>query len=130
MILFVFSKSLHGKKDHQNKLLANCIAQTEALLNGTYKKEVETPFKVFDGNKPSNTIVIKKLTPNSLGKLLAMYEHKLFCQGILWNIFSFDQWGVELGKKLAKTTLTAIEINNTTMINNSSTKGLLKKVNS
>lgn len=125
-----FSKSLHEKEDHQNKLVANCIAQTEALLTGTYNTEIETPFKVFNGNKPSNTIVIEKLTPNSLGKLVAMYEHKLFCQGILWNIFSYDQWGVELGKKLAKTTLTAIENNDTSNINNPSTQRLLKKVNS
>ena len=97
--------------------MSNYFAQTEALLNGKTKAEVEaefegqnlsaekikelTPFKVFEGNKPTNTIFIKKLTPESLGKLIAMYEHKIFVQGIIWNIYSYDQFGVELGKQLA-----------------------------
>jgi len=104
-----FCESLHGNEDHQNKLLANCFAQTEALLQGTYGSEIENNFKVFDGNKPTNTILIEKLSPTSLGSLIAMYEHKLFVQGVIWNIFSYDQWGVELGKKLAKGTLIAIQ---------------------
>lgn len=107
----VFSESLYGNKDHQNKLLANCFAQTEALLQGTYGTDVASPFKSFSGNKPTNTILIEKLTPQSLGSLIALYEHKLFVQGIIWNIFSFDQWGVELGKTLAKTILPLIESN-------------------
>jgi glucose-6-phosphate isomerase len=104
-----FAKSLHGNQDHQDKLISNFLAQTEALLNGKTKAKVEAegtkeaivPFKVFKGNKPTNTIFINKLSPESLGKLIAMYEHKIFVQGIIWNIFSYDQFGVELGKQLA-----------------------------
>ncbi|WP_298494444.1 glucose-6-phosphate isomerase [uncultured Algibacter sp.] len=104
-----FAKSLHGNQDHQDKLTSNFLAQTEALLNGKTKAEVEAegtsssivPFKIFKGNKPTNTIYIEKLSPESLGKLIAMYEHKIFVQGIIWNIFSYDQFGVELGKQLA-----------------------------
>jgi glucose-6-phosphate isomerase len=104
-----FTKSLHGNQDHQDKLTSNFLAQTEALLNGKTKEEVVgegtrddiTPFKIFQGNKPTNTIFINKLSPESLGKLIAMYEHKIFVQGIIWNIFSYDQFGVELGKQLA-----------------------------
>ncbi|GAL69675.1 glucose-6-phosphate isomerase [Jejuia pallidilutea] len=104
-----FTKSLHGNTDHQDKLISNFLAQTEALLNGKTKAQVEdedtpesiVPFKVFEGNKPTNTIFINKLTPESLGKLIAMYEHKIFVQGVIWNIFSYDQFGVELGKQLA-----------------------------
>ncbi|MFS4482575.1 glucose-6-phosphate isomerase [Hyunsoonleella sp. 2307UL5-6] len=104
-----FTQSLHGNQDHHDKLISNFLAQTEALLNGKTKEEViaegtpETiiPFKVFEGNKPTNTVFIKKLTPESLGKLIAMYEHKIFVQGVIWNIFSYDQFGVELGKQLA-----------------------------
>ncbi|APY11183.1 glucose-6-phosphate isomerase [Seonamhaeicola sp. S2-3] len=104
-----FTKSLHGNQDHQDKLISNFLAQTEALLNGKTENQVKDegtqkdiiPFKVFEGNKPTNTIFIKKLTPESLGKLIAMYEHKIFVQGVIWNIFSYDQFGVELGKQLA-----------------------------
>jgi len=96
-----FSESLYGNKSHHAILMANFHAQTEALLNGTFDEKVENIFKTFKGNKPSNSILIKKLTPKNLGSLLAMYEHKLFVQGVVWNIFSYDQWGVELGKKLA-----------------------------
>ena len=104
-----FTKSLHGNQDHQDKLTSNFLAQTEALLNGKTEAEVVAegtqkdiiPFKVFQGNKPTNTIYINKLSPESLGKLIAMYEHKIFVQGIIWNIFSYDQFGVELGKQLA-----------------------------
>ena len=112
-----FAKSLYGNVDHQNKLISNFIAQTEALMKGKSLSEVESsgndsfinPFKVFNGNKPTNTILIDKLTPESLGKLIALYEHKIFVQGIIWNIFSYDQFGVELGKKLANTILDEIE---------------------
>ncbi|OBQ57186.1 glucose-6-phosphate isomerase [Tamlana sp. s12] len=104
-----FAKSLHGNQDHQDKLTSNFLAQTEALLNGKTEDEVIAegtaeaiiPFKIFQGNKPTNTIYVEKLSPESLGKLIAMYEHKIFVQGIIWNIFSYDQFGVELGKQLA-----------------------------
>lgn len=120
-----FKKSLKGNKKHQFKLLSNFIAQTEALMKGKNKLEVKeeldsigmdineqekiTPFKIFEGNKPSNTILIDKLTPSSLGKLIALYEHKIFVQGVIWNIYSYDQWGVELGKQLAGKILKDIE---------------------
>lgn len=120
-----YKESLHGDVDHHNKLMANFFAQTEALMNGKtpdeVRKELENqklsaaeietllPFKVFEGNKPTNTILVHKLTPKSLGALIALYEHKIFVQGVVWNIFSFDQWGVELGKQLAKNILTDIE---------------------
>ncbi|NBW28746.1 MAG: glucose-6-phosphate isomerase [Flavobacteriaceae bacterium] len=116
-----FVNSLHGDKDHHDKLMSNFFAQTEALLNGKSEEQVRnefkkqgvsnenadylTPFKVFEGNKPTNTILIKKLTPETLGSLIAMYEHKIFVQGVIWNIFSYDQWGVELGKQLANSIL-------------------------
>ncbi|MFK7811631.1 MAG: glucose-6-phosphate isomerase [Maribacter sp.] len=120
-----FKKSLYGNTDHNNKLMANFFAQTEALMNGKTGDEVRAeleakqmsdieiqkllPFKIFEGNNPTNTILIDKLTPNSLGALIALYEHKIFVQGIIWNIFSYDQWGVELGKQLAGATLKDIE---------------------
>lgn len=121
-----FSESLYGNQDHQNKLMANFLAQTEALLQGTEGTEVATNFRKFEGNKPTNTLLIKKLTPHSLGSLIALYEHKLFVQGIVWNIFSYDQWGVELGKKIGLTTLEAIESDGNTK--NASTNNLLKKI--
>ena len=128
-----FTKSLHGNQDHHDKLTSNFLAQTEALLNGKTEAEVLAegtrediiPFKIFQGNKPTNTIFINKLSPESLGKLIAMYEHKIFVQGIIWNIFSYDQFGVELGKQLASKILQ--EFNN--VENNehdSSTQNLLK----
>ncbi|MGB5553856.1 MAG: glucose-6-phosphate isomerase [Flavobacteriaceae bacterium] len=119
-----FKQSLYGDKDHHDKLMANFFAQTEALMNGKTPEEVRSeladkmgeadlekllPFKVFAGNKPTNTILIDKLTPSSLGALIAMYEHKIFVQGVIWNIFSYDQWGVELGKQLAGTILKDIQ---------------------
>lgn len=127
-----FTKSLHGNQDHQDKLMSNFLAQTEALLNGKTEAEVVAegtpsdivPFKIFQGNKPTNTIFINKLTPESLGKLIAMYEHKIFVQGIIWNIFSYDQFGVELGKQLASKILQ--EFNNTAANeHDSSTQNLL-----
>ena len=136
-----YKESLHGDKDHHNKLMANFFAQTEALLNGKTMNEVQKelerehrsqneikallPFKVFQGNKPSNTILINKLTPKSLGALIAMYEHKIFVQGVIWNIFSFDQWGVELGKQLATSILKDIEGSEISH-HDSSTLGLLR----
>ena len=122
--------------------MSNFFAQTEALMNGKTEDEVlkelnelkysedqikrVLPFKIFHGNKPSTSILIKKLTPKSLGKLISMYEHKIFVQGVIWNIFSFDQWGVELGKKLANDILTEIQ-SETTFSHDSSTKALIKK---
>ena len=128
-----FTQSLHGNKDHQNKLISNFIAQTEALMKGKSLVEVKKskqdkfniPFKVFEGNKPTNTILIDKLTPKSLGKLIALYEHKIFVQGVIWNIFSYDQFGVELGKKLANTVLDDIQ-NNSSNNHDSSTNNLIK----
>lgn len=135
-----FKNSLHGDVDHHNKLMANFFAQTEALMNGKtggeVKQELEEqglsveklqkilPFKIFEGNKPTNTILIDKLTPKSLGALVALYEHKIFVQGVIWNIFSYDQWGVELGKQLAKNILSDIE-NSTIGKHDSSTLNLL-----
>ncbi|CAI8273539.1 MAG: Glucose-6-phosphate isomerase [Flavobacteriaceae bacterium] len=128
-----FTQSLYGNKDHQNKLISNFIAQTEALMKGKSLAEVKKsnkdnfniPFKVFEGNKPTNTILIDKLTPKSLGKLIALYEHKIFVQGVIWNIFSYDQFGVELGKKLANTVLDDIQ-NNSSNNHDSSTNNLIK----
>jgi glucose-6-phosphate isomerase len=120
-----FKHSLYGDTNHHNKLMANFFAQTEALMNGKTKDEVISElkakghskeeiaglaaYKVFEGNNPTNTFLIDKLTPTSLGSLIALYEHKIFVQGIVWNIFSYDQWGVELGKQLAGTILKEIE---------------------
>ncbi|MDO6801008.1 glucose-6-phosphate isomerase [Wenyingzhuangia sp. 1_MG-2023] len=106
-----FEESLYGKVDHHKKLMANFYGQQDALCFGKTKEQVienvapdaiELPFKVFTGNRPSNCITASKLSPNSLGKIIAMYEHKIFVQGVIWNIFSFDQFGVELGKEMAK----------------------------
>ena len=123
-----FVQPLYGDEDHHDKLMSNFFAQTEALMNGKTKEQVQAefdkqglsevqaksllPFKVFTGNKPTNTILIQKLTPKSLGSLIALYEHKIFVQGIIWNIFSFDQWGVELGKQLATSILEEIKSQN------------------
>jgi glucose-6-phosphate isomerase len=119
-----FIQPLHGNKDHHDKLMSNFFAQTEALLNGKSEAQVKAefdkqgvtaekaafllPFKVFRGNKPTNTVLIDKLTPETLGSLVALYEHKIFVQGVIWNIFSYDQWGVELGKQLANSILDEI----------------------
>lgn len=137
-----FKRSLFEDKNHHDKLMANYFAQTEALLNGKSEEEVEEelkfknfkqeeidrikPFKVFEGNKPTNTILIDKLTPESMGKLIAMYEHKIFVQGVIWNIFSYDQWGVELGKQLASKILAEFESEDVDN-HDSSTRNLLKK---
>lgn len=124
-----FCESLHGNKENHNILMANFFAQTEALWVGTYNENIENSFKSFDGNKPTNTLLIKKLTPKNLGSLIALYENKIFVQGIIWNIFSYDQWGVELGKTVAKGTLNAIENKNLGAIKNPSTQNLIKKFN-
>lgn len=121
-----FNESMHGNSENHAILMANFFAQTQALWEGTHNKTVETPFKSFEGNKPTNTILIKKLTPKNLGSLIALYEHKLFVQGIVWNIFSYDQWGVELGKTVAKETLKAIVKNQAEIVDNQSTTSLLE----
>ena len=104
-----FVHANHEVGDHQNLLMANFFAQTEALAFGKTREEVEAegvpahqvPHRTFPGNHPTNTILAERLTPYTLGQLVAIYEHKVFTQGTIWNINSFDQWGVELGKKLA-----------------------------
>lgn len=123
-----YKQSLHGNTEHQQILLANCFAQSEALLRGTKDSKVENSYQQFEGNKPSNTLLIDKLTPKSLGSLIAMYEHKIFVQGVIWNIYSFDQWGVELGKKIAKSTLKAIKGQEPELVKNASTAALIKKL--
>jgi glucose-6-phosphate isomerase len=127
--------------DHHQKLLSNYFAQAEALMNGKTLEEVtlelskagmipevieqHAPYRVFDGNKPSNSILFKQLTPRTLGSLIALYEHKIFVQGVIWNIFSFDQWGVELGKVLANKILPELETNEPVTSHDSSTNGLI-----
>jgi glucose-6-phosphate isomerase len=127
--------------EHHEILLSNFFAQTEALMNGMTEKEAADqlkrdgktddeiqmllPYKVFEGNRPTNSILFKKLTPRVLGSLIAMYEHKIFVQGVVWNIFSFDQWGVELGKQLAKKILPELPDDNPVVSHDSSTNGLI-----
>jgi len=108
--------------DHHQKLLSNFFAQTEALMNGL---EHEDPYRSFAGNRPTNSIMIKQLTPFALGQLTALYEHKIFVQGIIWNIFSFDQWGVELGKQLAGRILPGMKDDESVSGHDGSTNGLL-----
>ena len=132
-----FKHSLHGNTDHHNKLMANFFAQTEALLKGKTEAEVRkemgdkvnealVPFKVFTGNRPTTSFLIDKLTPESLGSLIAMYEHKIFVEGVIWNIYSYDQWGVELGKQLASKILKDIAATEISA-HDSSTTNLLKQ---
>ena len=104
-----FCNSLHGNSEHQDVLIANMFAQANALAFGTKGKEIDNPYKVFKGNSPSTTFLIKKLTPEALGALIAIYEHKIFVQGILLNINSFDQFGVELGKELSREYINSLE---------------------
>ncbi len=129
--------------EHHNMLLSNFFAQTEALMNGKSRDEVVAelkaagksaeeieklaPFKEFEGNRPTNSILVKKITPRSLGSLIAMYEHKIFVQGIIWNIYSFDQWGVELGKQLAGKILPELKDDKEVGSHDSSTNGLINQ---
>jgi glucose-6-phosphate isomerase len=129
--------------EHHKMLLSNFFAQTEALMNGKTeevvidelkkagKSEEEiteiAPFKVFEGNRPTNSILVKKITPRALGSLIAMYEHKIFVQGIIWNIYSFDQWGVELGKQLAGKILPELKGDEPVSSHDSSTNGLINQ---
>ncbi|MBN2063644.1 MAG: glucose-6-phosphate isomerase, partial [Sedimentisphaerales bacterium] len=127
--------------DHHAKLLSNFFAQTEALMQGKSAAEVTAelkaagkseaeiatllPFKIFQGNIPTNSILVKEITPRSLGSLIAAYEHKIFVQGIIWNVFSFDQWGVELGKQLANRILPELNGSESISSHDSSTNGLI-----
>ena len=127
--------------DHHVKLMSNFFAQTEALLMGKTEPEVEAelvkqgksaaetaellPFKVFQGNKPTNSILVKKIDPRTLGILIALYEHKIFTQGVIWNIYSFDQWGVELGKQLANKILPELQNASSVISHDVSTNGLI-----
>ncbi|MBU2916218.1 MULTISPECIES: glucose-6-phosphate isomerase [Reichenbachiella] len=129
--------------DHHPKLLANFFAQTEALMKGKVEEQVVAellaagkteeeidalmPFKVFEGNQPTNSILIKKLTPYNLGAMIAMYEHKIFVQGVIWNVFSFDQWGVELGKQLAGAILPELQDDATVDTHDGSTNALINQ---
>ena len=135
----VFSHNPIG--EHHTILLANFFAQTEALMRGKQKHEVISelkasgqsrkeihrllPFKIFTGNRPTNSILVKQITPRTLGMLTAMYEHKIFVQGVIWNIFSFDQWGVELGKQLATRILTELSDGTDKGSHDASTYGLI-----
>jgi glucose-6-phosphate isomerase len=120
--------------DQHLKLLSNFFAQTEALMNGKTLEEVKLqgkndpesiPYKEFSGNRPTNSILIKQITPYTLGQLIALYEHKIFVQGVIWNIFSFDQWGVELGKQLANKILPELASDSPVDDHDSSTNGLI-----
>ena len=135
------AKSHNPIGDHHDKLLSNYFAQTEALLNGKSEKtvieelkaagkseaEIESlaPFKVFAGNKPTNSFLVEKITPHTLGFLIALYEQKIFTQGVIWNIYSFDQWGVELGKQLANKILPELQSDELINSHDASTNGLI-----
>jgi glucose-6-phosphate isomerase len=139
---FIAPANSHNKiGNHHMLLMSNFFAQTEALMNGKSEKEVREelikagktekeirallPYKVFSGNRPTNSIIAKSITPRVLGNLLAMYEHKIFVQGVIWNIFSFDQWGVELGKQLANRILPELKDEKRISSHDSSTNGLI-----
>lgn len=141
---FIAPAITHNKiGNHHTLLMSNFFAQTEALMNGKTKEVVEaelvkagmpeteiarlSPFKVFEGNKPTNSILVKEINPKTLGALIAMYEHKIFVQGVIWNVFSFDQWGVELGKQLANSILPELEHNEKIHSHDSSTNGLINQ---
>ena len=135
------AQSHNPSGEHHNILLSNFFAQTEALMKGKTEEDVVNelsasgkskeeikkiaPFKIFKGNKPTNSILFKKLTPGTLGSLIAMYEHKIFVQGVIWNIFSFDQWGVELGKQLANRILPELADDEEITSHDASTNGLI-----
>lgn len=130
-----FTKSLNSIGDHHDKLMANVFAQGEALAMGKTDDEVKAegtpddlvPHRVFEGNRPSNTILIEKLTPSVLGKLIALYEHSVYTQGVIWNINPFDQWGVELGKQLAKAIIPELSPGDAPLTHDSSTNQLIQR---
>jgi glucose-6-phosphate isomerase len=135
-------------RDHHKKLLANFVAQTEALMRGKSEDEARAdleadvkrgklspdqvesllPHKIFPGNRPSNSIIYKTLDPHTLGQLIALYEHKIFVQGAIWNVNSYDQWGVELGKQLALGVLDDFETEGPTTGHDSSTNTLIDRI--
>ena len=135
------ANSLNPIGNHHQLLLSNFFAQTEALMNGKTEAEVVAElqkagksaaeieelkaYKVFEGNRPTNSFLLKKMTPRTLGRLIACYEHKIFVQGVIWNIYSFDQWGVELGKQLANNILPELEDGQPVSSHDSSTNGLI-----
>jgi len=130
-----FVKSQNPIRDHHDKFMANFFAQTEALAFGKTEAEVVAegtprklaPFKVFEGNRPSNSILAERLTPRLLGSLIALYEHKIFVQGVIWNVYSFDQWGVQLGKVLANKILPELQNKNAPLVHDSSTNELIRR---
>jgi glucose-6-phosphate isomerase len=131
-----FAETLSPLGRHHDLLLANVFAQTEALAFGRTREQVKVegtpdwlvPHRVFEGNRPSNTILLDRLTPAALGKLVALYEHSVFTQGVLWNIDSFDQWGVELGKVLAQRIIPELEsAAEPTLAHDSSTNALIRR---
>jgi len=141
---FIAPAVTHNKiGNHHTLLMSNFFAQTEALMNGKSKEVVVSelqkaglneadieklaPFKVFEGNKPTNSFLVKQIDPHTLGSLIAMYEHKIFVQGVIWNIFSYDQWGVELGKQLANSILPELENDEKINSHDSSTNGLINQ---
>src|SRR5262249_33095884 len=131
-----FHETLNPLGRHHDILLANVFAQAEALAFGKTKEQVKAegtadwlvPHRVFEGNRPSNTILAKRLTPETLGKLVALYEHSVFTQGTIWQIDSFDQWGVELGKQLAQRIIPEIESKDEPLLkHDSSTNSLIRQ---
>ncbi len=131
-----FKESLNPMGDHHDKLMANFFAQPEALAFGKIPEQLKAegvpdnliPHKTFTGNRPSNSLLLQKLTPRSLGELIALYEHKIFVQGMIWGINSFDQFGVELGKVLATKVLSELEAHKVDeSAHDSSTTTLMKK---
>jgi glucose-6-phosphate isomerase len=131
-----FARPIHPVGKHHDILLANVFAQSEALAFGKTAQEVKAegtpdwlvPHRVFEGNRPSNTILAEQLTPETLGKLIALYEHSVFTQGVIWNIDSFDQWGVELGKQLAQRIITELESKKEAALeHDSSTNNLIRR---
>jgi glucose-6-phosphate isomerase len=141
---FIAPATTHNPlSDHHSKLLSNFFAQTEALAFGKSREVVEAefaaagksaadvahvaPFKVFEGNRPTNSILLREITPYSLGALIALYEHKIFTQGAILNIFTFDQWGVELGKQLANRILPELQDDAVVSSHDSSTNGLINR---
>jgi glucose-6-phosphate isomerase len=141
---FIAPAITHNKiGNHHTLLMSNFFAQTEALMNGKTKEVVAeelkksgldaaaidklSPFKVFEGNRPTNSLLVKQITPKTLGGLIAMYEHKIFVQGVIWNVYSYDQWGVELGKQLANSILPELENDEKIHSHDSSTNGLINQ---
>ena len=131
-----FCRTLNPLGHHHDLLMANLFAQTEALAFGKTEDEVKSegtpeglvPHRVFEGNRPTNTILAERLTPETLGKLVALYEHSVFTQGVIWHIDSFDQWGVELGKVLAKRIIPEVEsVEEPPLRHDSSTNSLIRR---